>query len=99
PRQAARVPRALRGVQSVARFDNVTSNWKRDFELFRIANDTTYQSGDHRFSLSSFWSHKDLDHPILFVIDQLSNDFGLNVRYDNPADLLGHRNHFTMGFS
>lgn len=99
PRQAARVPRALRGIPGVARFDNVTSNWKRDFELFRIANDTTYQSGDHRLSLSSFWSHKDLDHPILFVIDQLSNDFGLNLRYDNTGDLFGYRNQFTAGFS
>jgi hypothetical protein len=44
PRQAQRVPAFLRGFQPVARFDYVTSNWKRDFELFRIANKT----GDQR---------------------------------------------------
>ncbi|HEX8372476.1 MAG TPA: TonB-dependent receptor, partial [Chthoniobacterales bacterium] len=99
PQQAARVPVILRGLQPVARFDRVTSNWKRDFELFRIANRTTWQSGEERFSISSFWAHKDLDHPILFVIDQLSNDFGLDLRYDNSADLLGLQNQLTIGFA
>lgn len=99
PQQAQRVPSFLRFDPSVARFDNVTSNWKRDFELLRIANKTTYQSGDQRLSLSSFWSYKDLDHPILFVIDQLSNDFGIDLRYDNSADLFGHKNKFTIGFA
>ena len=77
--------------------DVVLSNWKRDFELLRIANKTTWQSGDQRLSLSSFWSYKDLDHPILFWIDQLSNDFGVNLRYDNTADLFGHKNQLTLG--
>jgi iron complex outermembrane receptor protein len=99
PQQAQRVPAFLRLDPSVARFDNVTSNWKRDFELLRIANKTTYQVGDQRLSLSSFWSYKDLDHPILFVIDQLSNDFGIDLRYDNSADLFGHKNKFTIGFA
>lgn len=77
--------------------DVVLSNWKRDFELFRLANRTSYQNDDHQLSLSSFWAHKDLDHPILFWIDQLSNDFGLNLRYDNSAELFGYANHFTFG--
>ena len=65
PREAQRNP-------FFAPVDVVLSNWKRDFELWRIANKTTWQSGDQRLMLTSFWSHKDLDHPILFVIDQLS---------------------------
>ena len=77
--------------------DVVLSNWKRDFELLRIANKTTWYSGDQRLSLSSFWSYKDLDHPILFWIDQLSNDFGVNLRYDNTADLFEHKNQLTLG--
>ncbi|MHA3771528.1 TonB-dependent receptor family protein [Verrucomicrobiota bacterium sgz303538] len=99
PRQAQRVPESLRDFQPVARFDLVTSNWKRDFQLFRIANKTTYQSEDQRFSITSFWSWKDLDHPILFWIDQLSNDFGVNLRYDNATDLFGHKNQLTIGFA
>ena len=79
--------------------DVVLSNWKRDYELFRIANKTTWESGDHRFSISSFWSYKDLDHPILYAIDQLSNDFGVNLRYDNKAEINGHQNQFTIGLA
>lgn len=99
PRVASRVPAFLRGFQPVARFDYVTSNWKRDFELFRLANKTTWESDEHRVSLGAFWAHKDLDHPILFVIDQLSNDFGINLRYDYSGDLFGHKNKFTIGFA
>ncbi|HQZ27348.1 MAG TPA: TonB-dependent receptor [Verrucomicrobiales bacterium] len=99
PTQAARVPTFLRGIQPVARFDHITSDWRRDFELFRLGNKTTWESGDETITVGSFWSNKDLDHPILFVIDQVSNDFGLDVRYDNRADLFGKENHFTLGFA
>jgi len=99
PSQAQRVPASLRAFQPVARFDNVTSDWKRDFELWRVANKTTWLYGDHRFALGAFWAQKDLDHPILFVIDQLSNDFGINLRYDYSGELFGRRNHFTLGMT
>jgi len=99
PRQAARVPANLRTVQPVARFDYVTSDWKRDYTLLRVANKTTWEIDDNRLSLSGFWSRKDLDHPILFVIDQLTNDFGVGFRNDYMADLFGHKNNFTLGFT
>lgn len=99
PRQAARVPANLRTLQPLARFDNVTSDWKRDYTLLRVANKTTWQTDDNRLSLSGFWSRKDLDHPILFVIDQLTNDFGVGLRNDYMGDLFGYRNNFTVGFN
>lgn len=99
PRQASRVPPQLRAFQPVARFDYVTSNWKRDLNLLRIANKTTWETDENRLSLSGFWSRKNLDHPILFVIDQVTDDFGVGVRNDYSADLFGHRNNFTLGLS
>lgn len=72
---------------------------KRDFQLFRLANKTTYVNGDHTLSLSAFWSWKDLDHPIFQVIDQLSNDLGVNISYENKAQFLGHQNEFILGFA
>jgi len=97
PTQAARVPAFLRGFQPVARFDRITSDWRRDFELLRIANRTTWKGDEESLSMGAFWSYKDLDHPILFVIDQVSNDFGFNLRYDNERDLFGKENHFVAG--
>ncbi|QIF03096.1 TonB-dependent receptor [Roseimicrobium sp. ORNL1] len=81
-------------------FDNVDSNWKRDFDLFRIANKTTFTlSDDALFTVSSFYAYKELDHPILFVIDQKSHDFGFDFNYVNKADLAGRRNNFIAGFT
>lgn len=77
---------------------SVAGRQKRDFQLLRIANKTTFTDGDTQtLTVSSFWSWKDLDHPIFQVIDQLSNDLGVDVRYDNTATLFGHDNHLTLG--
>ena len=78
---------------------NVTLNQKRNFELLRLANKTTWSQDHHTVELGTFWSHKDLDHPIFQVIDQNSNDLGLEARYRNDADLFGHRNRFLLGFN
>jgi iron complex outermembrane receptor protein len=80
-------------------FDYVDSDWKRDFDLFRLANKTTWQDDDQKLTFTSFWSRKDLNHPILFVIDQLSNDFGVGLRYDNTAEVSGHSNRLTLGLT
>lgn len=78
---------------------NVSLNQKRDFNIIRVANKTTWKNGDNQLTLSGFWSRKDLFHPIFVVIDQLTNDFGLGVRNDNTLDLFGHKNSFTVGFA
>ncbi|MEZ0276172.1 MAG: TonB-dependent receptor family protein, partial [Roseimicrobium sp.] len=81
-------------------FDNVDSNWKRDFELFRIANKTTITLGDEALlTVSGYYAYKHLDHPILFVIDQKSHDFGLDFNYLNTADVAGRKNNFIVGFT
>ncbi|TLD69156.1 TonB-dependent receptor [Phragmitibacter flavus] len=93
PRQAARNA-------FVKIFDRVDSNWKRDFELFRIANKTTINLGDEALlTFSTFYSYKELDHPILFIIDQKSHDLGLDINYVNNADFLDRENRFTIGLS
>jgi len=89
PRQAAR--------SSVPIFDYILSDWKRDFDLFRVANRTTWQNDNHRVTLSTYYAHKELDHPILFVIDQISDDFGVDLRYDGKGQLFGLRNEVTLG--
>lgn len=79
--------------------NNITGDQHRDYELHRIANKTSWKSEANRVDLGVFWSHKDLTHPIFQVIDQNSNDLGLDLRLVNSSDLLGRRNEFTVGFS
>ncbi|WP_395742005.1 TonB-dependent receptor family protein [Prosthecobacter sp.] len=71
---------------------------ERDYRLFRVANKLTYSDGlDNTITFSTFWSWKDLNHPIFQVIDQLSNDIGFDLRYDHKGSLLGRDNTFTVG--
>lgn len=98
-RQAKRVPDFLQNNPAVVIFDNVSSDWERNYELFRVANRTVWEFDESRLTLGTFWSHKDLDHPILYVIDQVSDDFGFDLRYENEAELFGRENRFVAGFS
>jgi iron complex outermembrane receptor protein len=71
---------------------------ERNYRLFRLANKLTYSDGDkNSLTLSTFWSWKDLNHPIFQVIDQLSNDLGFDLRYDHKGTWMGRENRFTIG--
>jgi iron complex outermembrane recepter protein len=76
---------------------NINRDQKRDFKLSRIANKTSYQWDAQTFASSAYLSNKDLYHPIFNVIDQVSNDFGLDVKYTSEKDLLARQNRFILG--
>lgn len=78
---------------------SIIGRQRRDYQLFRLANKLTYSDGDNTLTFSTFWSWKDLDHPIFQVVDQLSNDIGFDLRYDHNGSLLGMRNDFSVGTS
>jgi iron complex outermembrane receptor protein len=76
---------------------NITNEWKRDFELIRLANKTSVKNGDTAYELISAWSYKDLEHPIFQVFDQLSNDFLLGITATNTSELFGRENQVRAG--
>ena len=78
---------------------NLAGNQQRNFELVRVASKTTWTQDEHQIDFSAFWSHKDLFHPIFQVVDQNSNDGGIDLRYRNNADRFGRRNLLTVGLS
>ncbi|MFO1484133.1 MAG: TonB-dependent receptor [Verrucomicrobiaceae bacterium] len=78
---------------------NLAGRQRRDYRLFRLADKLTCSDGDQSLTLSTFWSWKDLDHPIFQVIDQLSNDLGFDLRYDGHHHLFGLENDLTIGTS
>ncbi|HEY1170186.1 MAG TPA: TonB-dependent receptor [Verrucomicrobiae bacterium] len=78
---------------------NVTQDQQRNFELIRAASKTSWKNDTHALDVSVFWSHKDLFHPIFQVVDQNSNDAGLDIRYRNYSDLFSRPNQLTVGFS
>lgn len=77
---------------------SLSGRQKRDFELFRLANTTSYRLDDNEhIDVSVFWSYKDLFHPIFQVLDVVSDDYGMNARYVNENELFGRRNILTLG--
>ncbi|HEX2861644.1 MAG TPA: TonB-dependent receptor plug domain-containing protein, partial [Lacunisphaera sp.] len=76
---------------------NLVLDQKRDFELLRLAAKTTVRTGDTVWDFSAAWSHKDLDHPIFQVVDQLSHDALLGMTVTRPGELAGRRHRLRAG--
>ena len=76
---------------------NLAGRQKRDYPLLRVSNKTTLRFGDDTLEAGAFYSYKDLWHPIFQVIDQLSSDYGIALRYTRSASLAGMRNHWIAG--
>jgi iron complex outermembrane receptor protein len=77
----------------------VAGNRQRNFELHRVANKTSLPAGAGRLEINTFWSHKDYYHPFTTVLDENSNDLGLDAQWRYEGDLFGHRNEFVAGLS
>jgi len=81
-------------------FGAVRYNNKRDYDLLRVANKTSAQTGDTLWEASAAWTYKDLDHPITpfaGVFDVLTHDLLLGVAATNTSDLIDHDNRVRAG--
>ena len=88
----------LRANPRQAAVGNVTSNQKRDIDLWRISNRTVWLAGDGlRFELSAYYVDKNLFHPIFQVLDQRSKDFGADLRIVSDGMLAGLPNRLVAG--
>ncbi len=98
------LPGALTGAQLVAdprgaNPVNLSGNHKRDFDLTRMSNRSVYEFGESRVELGAWVAHKKLFHPIFQVLDIVSDDYGLDVRYVSESPFFGRRNLLTIGVS
>ncbi|AXK38032.1 TonB-dependent receptor family protein [Crenobacter cavernae] len=82
-----------------ANASSVSGDQKRDIDLTRVSNKTVWRSGEQRLEFSAFYAKKKLFHPIHQVIDQNSEDTGVEARWVSDAPLFGHANRFTLGFA
>ena len=79
---------------------NLSGDMRRDFFQWRVSNRTVYTlSANQHVELAGFYSYKDLFHPIFQVLDIVSRDYGLNLRFVSAGTLFGHKNLFTAGFT
>ena len=77
---------------------NLTGNQQRNFQLWRIANRTTWTvSSGLDFELLTYGMSKQLFHPIFQVIEQDSTDYGLQFRVNQRGHLFGLHNQLSWG--
>jgi len=73
--------------------------YKRNADIWRLANKTTFQWDKTQLELGAFYSYKDLFHPIFEVIDQKTDDYGIYAKLNHQGKLFGLDNDFIVGAS
>lgn len=74
-----------------------SNNWQRDFEVYRIANKTTWRGDDIEVNGGVYTQQKDLYHPIFELIDQQNSDYGAFANTILYGSVAGKRNELTLG--
>lgn len=78
----------------------ISGDQHRDFDLVRVSNLTTYKlDPEQRLEVGTFYSYKSLFHPIYQVLEQDSDDYGINARFISEKELFGNRNRLVVGTS
>lgn len=76
----------------------ITGDQHRDFDLVRLSSKTTFRLGQaQRLEVGAYYSYKSLFHPIFQVLQQDSDDYGINARYVSDASLFGRKNRLVVG--
>lgn len=78
---------------------NVANRWGRDYTLHHVGLQLRAQLGPaQRLEVAPYGQFRDVVHPIFRVLDQVSRDVGLDVRYEHAGRVAGHENRLTVGF-
>ena len=75
----------------------VTGNQARNVWAERVANRTTVSTGNGRFDVDSWITHKSLYHPIFQVFDQDGLTWGVAPRFTTSFDVAGLRSELVVG--
>lgn len=76
---------------------NRTLNQQRDFNVYRIANKTTWRGDNIEVSGGAYTLQKDLYHPIFQLVDQQNSDYGIFGDTKLSNSIAGKSNEFTIG--
>ncbi|MBI4520296.1 MAG: TonB-dependent receptor [Gemmatimonadetes bacterium] len=83
---------------TMANTPNVLNRWGRDYSLHHLGLQLRAQlSPTQRVELAPYLQYRDIVHPIFRVLDQISRDFGSEIRYESTSPLAGRDNRLTIG--
>lgn len=77
---------------------NVANDWGRDYDLHHVGVQLRAQLGrESRVEVAPYFQYRDIVHPIFRVIDQVSRDWGAEVRFENTSAVAGREHRLTVG--
>lgn len=89
---------ALDSAPTAADPGNRANRWGRTYDLHHVGFQLRTQPGaNQRLEVSPYFQYRDIDHPIFRVLDQVSRDYGAEIRYENGNPVAGRRNRFVIG--
>ncbi len=78
---------------------NISAQQERNFNLFRLANKTSWHRNNFAINAGIYTNIKDLDHPIFQVIQQQTSHYGAFGDANFKNNLLGFENEFLLGLN
>ncbi len=89
-----------RGNPELAAAGNIALDQRRDFTLDRIAGKLAWVPNEEQsLVFSAFYSDKSLHHPIFQVLNQDTQDYGVDLRWRGESIVAGHRNVLIAGLA
>lgn len=80
--------------------DNVDRDYERNLDTFRVANKTAVRVAPGTLvEFGGFYFNRELDHPILLIIDNKHDEFGGFAKLTDESSINGYRNRLTTGVS
>lgn len=78
---------------------NISAKQERNFNLFRLANKTSWRSENTSLNAGIFTNIKELDHPIFQVVHQQTSHYGAFGDANFKNNLFGFKNEFLLGLN
>lgn len=78
--------------------NNVADQYGRDFQLHHVGLQVRSQFAEGvRLDVAPYFQHRDIIHPIFRVLDQVSDDWGVEGRYQDEREIGGRDSRFSLG--
>ena len=78
--------------------NNLSNRFGRDYQLHHIGIQLRSQLGERtQLDVAPYFQHRDIVHPIFRVLDQVSDDWGVEARLEDERELGGRASRFTLG--
>jgi iron complex outermembrane receptor protein len=78
---------------------NVTNDWQRNIQSYRVANKTTLRFDNTKVELGLFGVNRHLEHPIFQWLDYRYRDYGGFVRVTDERNIGGYANRLIAGLN